>query len=51
MERVSITLGLNKLTWPNAFAMLGGVLLVAVLGEWFQRVRLNQQNQQGSAAA
>jgi CBS-domain-containing membrane protein len=38
-----ITLGLHRLSSRSAIAMVGGVLVVAVLGEWFQRIRLNQQ--------
>jgi CBS-domain-containing membrane protein len=38
-----VTLGVHRLSWSSAIAMLGGVLVVAVLGEWFQRIRLNQQ--------
>ena len=43
-----ITLGVHKLTVNNSVAMLGGVLLVAVLGEWFQRVRLQQRRAAGA---
>jgi hypothetical protein len=38
-----ITLGVHRLSSSSAVAMLGGVLVVAVLGEWFQRIRLGQQ--------
>lgn len=38
-----VTLGVHRLSWNSGVAMLGGVLVVAVLGEWFQRIRLNQQ--------
>ena len=38
-----VTLGMHRLTWSNAVALVGGVLVVAVLGEWFQRIRLAQQ--------
>lgn len=38
-----ITLGVHRVTMKTSLAMLGGVLVVAVLGEWFQRVRLRQQ--------
>ena len=38
-----VTLGVHRLTWNNALALAGGVLVVAVLGEWFQRIRLAQQ--------
>jgi hypothetical protein len=42
-----VTLGVHKPTMKNSVAMLGGVLLVAVLGEWFQRVRLQQRRAAG----
>ena len=35
-----VTLGILKPTWRNSLALLGGVLVVALLGEWLQRVRL-----------
>jgi hypothetical protein len=38
-----VTLGMHRLSWGSAFAMVGGVLVVAALGEWFQRIRLAQQ--------
>lgn len=38
-----VTLGVHRVTVKTSLAMLGGVLVVAVLGEWFQRVRLRQQ--------
>lgn len=38
-----VTLGVHRLTWSNAIALAGGVLVVAVLGEWFQRIRLAQR--------
>jgi hypothetical protein len=38
-----LTLGVHRLTWNNALALVGGVLVVAVLGEWFQRIRIEQQ--------
>jgi CBS-domain-containing membrane protein len=38
-----VTLGVHRLTWSTFIAMVGGVLVVAVLGEWFQRIRLAQQ--------
>ena len=38
-----VTLGVHRLSWSNALALAGGVLVVAVLGEWFQRIRLAQQ--------
>jgi CBS-domain-containing membrane protein len=38
-----VTLGVHRLSWSSFTAMVGGVLVVAVLGEWFQRLRLKQQ--------
>jgi hypothetical protein len=38
-----ITLGVHRASWNNVLALLGGVLVVAILGEWFQRLRLQQQ--------
>jgi CBS-domain-containing membrane protein len=38
-----VTLGVHRLSWTSFLAMLGGVLVVAILGEWFQRIRLKQQ--------
>ena len=38
-----VTLGVYRLSWNSFIAMLGGVLVVAILGEWFQRIRLKQQ--------
>jgi hypothetical protein len=38
-----VTLGVHHLSWTSAAAMLGGVLVVAAFGEWFQRIRLDQQ--------
>ena len=38
----------DRPTAKNSLAMLGGVLLVAALGEWFQRVRLQQQRAAGA---
>jgi CBS-domain-containing membrane protein len=38
-----VTLGVHRLSWHTFIAMLGGVLVVAILGEWFQRIRLKQQ--------
>ena len=38
-----VTLGVHRLTWNSVFAIVGGVLVVAILGEWFQRIRLAQQ--------
>lgn len=38
-----VTLGIHRLTWSSAMAMAGGILVVAILGEWFQRIRLTHQ--------
>jgi CBS-domain-containing membrane protein len=38
-----VTLGLFKVTWKSSFSMLAGVLVVALLGEWFQRIRLKER--------
>ena len=38
-----VTLGVHKPSWSTFLALMGGVLVVAVLGEWFQRIRLQQQ--------
>jgi hypothetical protein len=35
-----ITLGATRLSSRTALALLGGVLVVAILGEWLQRTRL-----------
>ena len=39
-----VTLGVHRLTWSSFGAMLGGVLVVAILGEWFQRIRLKHRH-------
>lgn len=38
-----VTMGAYKLTWKSSLGMMAGVLIVALLGEWFQRVRLGEQ--------
>ncbi len=35
-----ITLGAYHLTWKSSLSMMGGVVIVALMGEWFQRIRL-----------
>ena len=35
-----ITLGAYHLTWKSSLSMMGGVVVVALMGEWFQRIRL-----------
>lgn len=39
-----ITLGVYRMSWQNALALLGGVLAVALVGEWLRRVRLDAQH-------
>jgi CBS-domain-containing membrane protein len=38
-----IALGAYRLGWTTALSMLAGVLVVALLGEWFQRLRLRER--------
>jgi CBS-domain-containing membrane protein len=38
-----VTLGAYRVTWNNSFSLLAGVLVVALLGEWFQRIRLAER--------
>ena len=38
-----ITLGAYHLTWRSSLCMMGGVVIVALMGEWFQRIRLNNE--------
>jgi hypothetical protein len=38
-----VTLGTYRVTWKNSFSLIAGVLVVALLGEWFQRVRLAER--------
>lgn len=38
-----ITLGAYHLTWKSSLSMMGGVVIVALMGEWFQRIRLTSQ--------
>jgi CBS-domain-containing membrane protein len=38
-----ITLGAYHLTWKNAASMMGGVIVIALMGEWFQRIRLKEE--------
>lgn len=38
-----ITLGAYHLTWKSSLSMMGGVVVVALMGEWFQRIRLKDQ--------
>lgn len=38
-----ITLGGYHLTWKSAASMMGGVIVIALMGEWFQRIRLKDE--------
>ena len=38
-----VTLGAYRLTWKSSLSMLAGVLVVALVGEWIQRLRLREQ--------
>lgn len=38
-----ITLGIHPITWKTSLSMIGGVLVLALLGEWFQRLRLRER--------
>lgn len=38
-----LTLGAYRLTWKNSLSLMAGVLVLALLGEWFQRLRLTQR--------
>jgi CBS-domain-containing membrane protein len=38
-----ITLGMYHLTWKSSLSMMGGVVIVALMGEWFQRIRLKDE--------
>lgn len=38
-----ITLGAYHLTWKSAASMMGGVVVIALMGEWFQRIRLKDE--------
>ena len=38
-----ITLGAYHLTWKSSLSMMGGVVIVALMGEWFQRIRLKDE--------
>jgi CBS-domain-containing membrane protein len=38
-----ITLGAYHLTWKIAASMMGGVVVIALMGEWFQRIRLKDE--------
>lgn len=38
-----LTLGVYRLSWKTSLSLLAGVLVVAALGEWFQRLRLAER--------
>jgi hypothetical protein len=38
-----ITLGNYHVTWRSSLSMMAGVLVVALAGEWFQRIRLKDE--------
>jgi len=38
-----ITLGAYHLNWKNSLSMMGGVVVIALMGEWFQRIRLKDE--------
>ena len=38
-----ITLGNYRITWKSSLSMMAGVLVVALVGEWFQRIRLKDE--------
>jgi hypothetical protein len=39
-----VTLGVYRTDWKSALAMMAGVLVVAAVGEWTQRMRLREQD-------
>lgn len=38
-----LTLGVHRVTWKVSLSMMAGVVVVALLGEWFRRLRLREQ--------
>jgi CBS-domain-containing membrane protein len=38
-----VTLGAYHLTWKNSLSMMGGVVVIALMGEWFQRIRMKDE--------
>lgn len=38
-----VTLGVYRTTWPTSLSLLAGVVTLAAIGEWFQRVRLAER--------
>jgi hypothetical protein len=45
-----VTLGAYSASWKNFGSMIGGVLVVALVGEWLQRIRLAETKRAGAAA-
>lgn len=44
-----VTVGVYRMTWRTSLALMGGVVVAALLGEWFQRIRLAQRDATRSA--
>jgi CBS-domain-containing membrane protein len=38
-----ITMGVYRASWTTMFSMMAGVLAVAIVGEWLQRIRLRER--------
>lgn len=45
-----VTLGMYRITWKSSASMMAGVLLVALVGEWFQRIRVRERLARPAAA-
>jgi CBS-domain-containing membrane protein len=45
-----VTLGVYRLNWKTSLSLLAGVVLVGLLGEWFQRIRIAEQQRAKSRA-
>lgn len=45
-----VTVGVYRMTWKTSLTLLGGVVLVALLGEWLQRIRLARRDATTAAA-
>lgn len=45
-----VTVGVYRMSWRTSLALMGGVVVVALLGEWFQRTRLAQRDAAQHAA-
>ena len=39
-----LTLGVYRTTWKTSLSLMAGVLVVALLAEWFQRIRLRERH-------